>query len=77
MWYLIIITIVLLALSVGGIAIKMFVKKDGEFRKHCTGIEFEDGEKVRCFCNSEKHEDCQYYAQHHPEEYAKREAEKE
>ncbi len=58
-------TFALLALAIGGIAIKMFVKKNGEFKKQCATIEFETGEKIGCVCDSERHEDCKYYELHH------------
>ena len=62
---LIIVTIVFLALAFAGIAVKMFVKKDGQFKKQCLTIEFETGEKIGCVCTAEKHEDCIYYKVHH------------
>jgi hypothetical protein len=49
---LFLITLGLLALALVGIAIKMFVKKGGEFKKQCATIEFESGEKIGCVCNS-------------------------
>jgi hypothetical protein len=62
---LFLITLGLLTLALLGIAIKMFVKKDGEFKKQCLTIEFESGEKIGCICDSERHEDCKYYEIHH------------
>ena len=52
---LFLLTLGLLSLALIGIAIKMFIVKDGEFKKQCAG----------CVCNSERHEDCQYYTLHH------------
>jgi len=62
---LFLLTLALLALALAGIAIKMFVKKGGEFKKQCLTIEFESGEKIGCVCDSERHEDCKYYEIHH------------
>jgi hypothetical protein len=62
---LFLITLGLLTLALIGIAIKMFVKKGGEFKKQCLSIEFESGEKIGCVCDSERHEDCEYYEVHH------------
>jgi hypothetical protein len=62
---LFLITAGLIAVAIAGIAIKMFVRKDGEFKKQCATIEFETGERVGCVCTSERHEDCQYYELHH------------
>ncbi len=68
---LFLITLILIGAAVAAIAIKMFLKKNGEFKKYCATIEFENGEKIGCVCTSQKHEDCKYYALHHPEEYTK------
>lgn len=54
-----------MALAFAGIAIKMFVRKGGEFKKQCLTIEFDSGEKIGCICDAERHEDCQYYEVHH------------
>ena len=62
---LFLITLALLTLAVAGIAIKMFVRKNGEFKKKCASIEFESGEKIGCVCDSERPEDCKYYDAHH------------
>ena len=62
---LFLLTLALLTLAIAGIAIKMFVRKGGEFKKQCATIEFESGEKVGCVCDSERHEDCKYYTIHH------------
>ena len=64
---LFLITLGLLSLAFAGIAIKMFVRKGGEFKKQCLTIEFESGEKIGCVCDSERHEDCIYYKVHHGE----------
>ncbi|MCL2682554.1 MAG: hypothetical protein FWE63_03580 [Bacteroidales bacterium] len=62
---LFLLTVGILTLALAGIAIKMFVKKGGEFKKQCATIEFESGEKIGCVCDSERHEDCKYYDVHH------------
>ncbi|PID94148.1 MAG: membrane or secreted protein [Bacteroidetes bacterium] len=49
----VLITILLLSLAVGGIAIKMFVKKGGEFKKSCSTIDPNTGERVGCTCGGE------------------------
>jgi len=51
---LILITAVLLGLAVAGIAIKMFVKKDGEFKKSCSSVHPVTGERMGCSCGGEK-----------------------
>ncbi len=47
---ILLITIVLLALAIGGIAIKMFVKKGGEFKKQCSSVDPDTGERFGCTC---------------------------
>ncbi|MEN8225485.1 MAG: membrane or secreted protein [Bacteroidota bacterium] len=49
---IIIITIILLALAITGIAIKMFLKKGGEFKKQCSSIDPATGERFGCTCGS-------------------------
>ncbi len=62
---LFLIVLSILGLAFAFIGIKMFLKKDGKFEKHCASIEFENGEKVGCVCNSDRHEDCPHYEEHH------------
>jgi hypothetical protein len=47
---ILLITIVLLALAIGGIAIKMFLKKGGEFKKQCSSVDPDTGERIGCSC---------------------------
>ncbi len=61
----IIAAIILVGFAVGGIAIKMLVQKDGQFTKTCSSIEFSDGEKVGCICNSDEPDNCVHYEEHH------------
>ncbi|HPE86951.1 MAG: hypothetical protein PHT77_03005 [Bacteroidales bacterium] len=46
----ILISILLLALAVSALAIKMFVKKGGEFKKSCSSVHPETGERIGCSC---------------------------
>lgn len=55
---LILITGVLLALAIAGIAIKMFVKKDGEFKKSCSTVDPDSGERVGCTCGGGSKSTC-------------------
>jgi len=50
---ILIITIILLALAISGIAIKMFVKKGGEFKKQCSSINPDTGERFGCTCGKQ------------------------
>jgi hypothetical protein len=51
--------ILVLGLAVAGIAVKMFVKKDGEFRKSCSSINPETGERYGCTCGKSESEACE------------------
>lgn len=66
---LIIISIILIGLGVAGIAIKMFLKKGGEFQKSCGSVDPVTGKRVACSCgksegkhceNKHKHEDVEF-----------------
>lgn len=45
--------IIIIGLAFAGIAIKMFVKKGGEFRKSCGSVDPTTGAKIGCTCSSE------------------------
>ena len=47
---ILILSVVLLAIAVAGIAIKMFVKKGGEFKKQCSSIDPQTGNRMGCTC---------------------------
>ncbi len=50
---ILLITIVLLALAISGIAIKMFLKKGGEFKKQCSSVDPDTGERIGCSCGAD------------------------
>ena len=57
---ILLITIVLLALAISGIAIKMFLKKGGEFKKQCSSVDPDTGERFGCSCGkAEGGESCE------------------
>lgn len=43
-------TIILLSLAFAGIAIKMFLKKRGQFEKRCSSVDARTGERMACGC---------------------------
>lgn len=53
---LIFLAIVLVGLSVLGIAIKMFLVKDGKFTKTCGSIDPVSGKKIECTCGMQSNE---------------------
>jgi hypothetical protein len=58
-WKLLLITIVLIGIAFAGIGIKMFLKKDGEFKKQCGSIDPNTGQRIGCSCGGEKKETCE------------------
>lgn len=46
----ILVATVLLGISFAGIAVKMFVKKDGEFKKSCSSVDPNTGQRLGCSC---------------------------
>lgn len=53
-WKLLIISAILIGIALIGIAIKMFVKKDGEFKKQCGSTNPKTGERIGCTCGGEE-----------------------
>jgi hypothetical protein len=47
---ILLVTVVFLALAFAGFAIKMFLRKDGEFKKQCSSVHPETGERLGCVC---------------------------
>lgn len=59
MFKLILITIIIVGLAVAGFAIKMFVKKNGEFKKSCSSVDPTSGKKMECTCSSAPEQKCE------------------
>lgn len=55
---LLLITIVIVAISIAFIAIKMFFIKGGEFKKSCSSVDPNTGERLGCSCGSAKQGTC-------------------
>lgn len=66
----ILLALILLALAVAGIAIKLIVKKDGEFKKTCSSIDAKTGKPLDCVCGGSEKDParCENYIRHHGEE---------
>jgi len=61
-----ILSIVLVGIAVTGIAIKMFVQKDGQFSKTCSTVDITTGKKIGCSCGANGDEtQCVNYEKHH------------
>lgn len=58
MMKLLLMAIVLIGLAVAGIAIKLFVLKDGEFKKSCSSVDPNTGKAIACSCGGETDDTC-------------------
>ncbi|MFN8135916.1 MAG: hypothetical protein U0Z17_12060 [Bacteroidales bacterium] len=56
---LILATFVLLAIAFAGIAIKMFFFKGAEFRKSCSSIDPNTGQRMGCSCGGAENSTCE------------------
>jgi len=50
----IIVSIALIGLAIAGIAIKMFLKKNGEFKKQCSVKDPKTGDSLGCTCGGQE-----------------------
>lgn len=53
-WTIFLVTLIIIAIAFAGIGIKMFVKKDGKFERHC-----ENEGSAHCLCGGKGGEACQ------------------
>lgn len=53
-----IVTVVVVMLAFWGIGIKMIVKKNGEFKRHCSSVDPLTGDKHGCVCGKTIMDDC-------------------
>lgn len=67
-----IVSLVILALCFCFIGIKMFLKKNGEFKKQCSSVDPLTGERIGCTCgNSSVYNECKSSKKHQPLEINK------
>ena len=50
---ILLISVVFLGLAFAGFAVKMFIKKDGEFKKQCSSVDPKTGKRYGCVCDNE------------------------
>jgi hypothetical protein len=51
---LIILSVVLIGLAIAGIAVKLLVSKEGEFKKSCSSVDPKTGQRLGCSCGGEE-----------------------
>lgn len=61
----------IIGLSFAGIAIKILVKKNGEFKRHCSSVDPYTGERSGCVCGKTIAEKCKNQTEYHPLEINK------
>jgi len=52
------VSIILIAIAVAGIAIKMFFVKGGRFEKTCGSVDPKSGKIVACSCHKDENKEC-------------------
>jgi len=55
---ILLLSVVILAIAFAGFAVKMFFKKDGEFKKSCSSVHPKTGERIGCVCGGEGDGSC-------------------
>jgi hypothetical protein len=55
----VLLAVVIIGLSIAGIAIKMFIKKGGEFKKSCSSVDPATGERYGCSCGKAEGSTCE------------------
>lgn len=56
---ILLLTAILMGLAFAGFAVKMFFKKDGEFKKQCSSVNPKTGKAIGCVCGGEGDGSCQ------------------
>ncbi len=60
------------ALCIAGLGIKMFFKKNGEFKRHCNAVDPKTGLRSGCTCATKSVlDDCKHGPKYHPLEVNK------
>lgn len=56
---LIMVAVVLLSIAFAGIAIRLFFFKDAEFRKSCSSVDPQTGQRLGCSCGGDENTSCE------------------
>ena len=62
----IVLATVLLALAFAGIAVKIILRRGGEFKRHCSGTDPYTGKSNGCICGNTAKNDCPEQKKHSP-----------
>lgn len=55
---ILLLSVILIAIALAAIAIKMFLKKGGEFKKHCSSVDAKTGQRIGCVCGDDTGASC-------------------
>lgn len=55
---ILLLSVVIVAIAFAGFAVKMFFKKDGEFKKSCSSVDPKTGQRIGCVCGGEGDGSC-------------------
>jgi hypothetical protein len=55
---LILVATVILGIAIAGIAVRLFLVKDGQFRKSCSSVDPNTGQKMGCTCGGDPESAC-------------------
>jgi hypothetical protein len=56
---LIVVAAVLLSIAFAGFAIRLFFFKDAEFRKSCSSVDPQTGQRLGCSCGGDENTSCE------------------
>ncbi len=63
---IILLAFALLAIGFAGFAVKILVKKNGEFKRHCSNADPYTGERSGCVCGKSIVDTCKGQVKYHP-----------
>lgn len=55
---IVLLAVAIIGFSIAGIAVKMFLKKDGEFKKSCSSVDPNTGQRLGCTCGNAEGSTC-------------------
>ena len=58
--------VALVALMFAGLGVKMFFKKNGEFKRHCSSVDPYTGKRSGCVCAKSAYDKCKGAPSYHP-----------
>lgn len=63
-WVVLIVAFAVLLLCVAGLGIKILVRRNGEFKRHCSGYDPYTGKQNGCACAHSQNRNCEQRKKH-------------